>query len=320
MSIFVSFLLAALGLALLVKGADWLVEGASSVARKFGVAPIVIGLTIVSFGTSLPELLVNLFSAVRGSTDLAIGNVVGSNIANILLILGASASVRALKVKKNTVWKEIPFALLAMMLVWIMGNDRLLAGGATDAIDRVDGLVLIAFFAIFLYYTFGIGKVEGEAEAPATHTTRLSIFYIAVGTALLVIGGKLAVDAAQTLAVLAGMSERVIGLTVLAIGTSLPELVTSVVAVRKGEDDIAIGNIVGSNIFNVFWILGLTSTITILPFSPGVGRDTLVAVAASLALFFALFVGKRHTLERWQGPVFLGGYALYVIALVGGWF
>ncbi|MCR4256566.1 MAG: calcium/sodium antiporter, partial [Candidatus Uhrbacteria bacterium] len=302
------------------KGADWLVEGASSIARKFGVAPIVIGLTIVSFGTSLPELLVNLFAAFRGSTDIAIGNIVGSNIANILLILGASASIRALKVKKNTVWKEIPFALLAMILVWIMGNDVLLAGGVTDALDRVDGLVLIAFFVIFLYYIFGIGKVEGEAEAPTKHTTRLSIFYIAAGIALLVIGGKLAVDAAQTLAVLAGLSERIIGLTVLAVGTSLPELVTSVVATLKGEDDIAIGNVVGSNIFNVFWILGFTSTIIALPFSFGSGRDTLVAIVASLLLFFALFVGKRHTLERWQGPVFLGGYALYIIALVGGWF
>lgn len=320
MSILVSFLLAALGLALLVKGADWLVEGASSIARRLGVAPIVIGLTIVSFGTSLPELLVNLFSAVRGSTDLAIGNIVGSNIANILLILGASASVRVLKVQKNTVWKEIPFALLAVLLIWIMGNDTLIAGGAANALDRVDGLVLIAFFAIFLYYTFGIGKVEGEAEAPAKHTTRLSIFYIAAGSALLVLGGKLAVDAAQTLAVLAGMSERVIGLTVLAIGTSLPELVTSVAAAFKGEDDIAIGNVVGSNIFNVFWILGLTSTISVLPFSAAVGRDTLVAVAASLVLFFALFVGKRHALERWQGAGFIGCYALYLTALVAGWF
>ncbi|KAA0206156.1 calcium/sodium antiporter [Candidatus Uhrbacteria bacterium] len=319
MELFLSFLFAALGLALLVKGADWLVEGASSIARRLGVAPIVIGLTIVSFGTSLPELLVNLFSAVRGSADLAIGNVTGSNIANILLILGASASVRTLRVQKNTVWKEIPLALLAVGLVWIMGNDMFIAGGARDVLDRIDGLVLIALFAIFLYYTFGISKVEGEAEAPTKHTTRLATFYVAAGAALLVIGGKLAVDAAQTLAVLAGLSERVIGLTVLAIGTSLPELVTSVVAAFKGEDDIAIGNVVGSNIFNVFWILGLTSTIAALPFSAAVGRDALVAVAASLLLFFALFVGKRHALERWQGVGFLGCYALYLTALVAGW-
>ncbi len=320
MQIFVSLLLAALGLGLLIKGADWLVDGASSIARKFGVAPIVIGLTIVSFGTSLPERLVNMFAATRGSTDLAIGNIVGSNIANILLILGAAASIRALKVQKNTVWKEIPFALLAIMLVWVMGNDVLLAGGARDVLDRIDGLVLIALFGIFLYYTFGIGKVEGHAEAPPKHTLQLSIFYIAAGTAILVIGGKLAVDAAQTLATLAGMSERVIGLTVLAIGTSLPELVTSVVAAFKGEDDIAIGNVVGSNIFNVFWILGLTSTITALPFSESVGRDTLVAIAASLILFFALFIGKKHTLERWQGMSFIGVYTIYLVALVGGWF
>lgn len=314
-----SLALAVLGLGALVKGADWLVEGGSSIARRLGVAPIVIGLTIVSFGTSLPELLVNLFAAFRGSAELAIGNIVGSNIANVLLILGATASIRAVSVKRNTVWKEIPLALLAAALVWIVGNDRLLAGGTADLIDRIDGLVFIAFFAIFLYYTFGISKVEGEAAAPAKHGWRLSIFYIASGVALLIVGGKVTVDAAQTLALLVGMSERIIGLTVVAIGTSLPELVTSLVAALKKEDDIAIGNIVGSNIFNVFWILGLTSTITGLSFSTDVSRDALVAVAASLALFLALFVGKRHVLERWQGTAFLACYLLYLSSLVGGW-
>jgi cation:H+ antiporter len=255
MSIALAILMLVGGLAALIKGADWLVDGASSLARRLGISPIVIGLTIVAFGTSAPELIVNLVAAFRGNTDIAIGNIVGSNIANVLLILGIAGLITPLVVKKNTVWKEIPLALLACILVLIMASDAVLTGRSANTLDRIDGIVLIAFFIIFLYYTFGISKVEAEGEDVETHPLTPTIGWIIAGLALLVVGGKFAVDGATEIATSLGISERLIGLTVVAVGTSLPELLTSAVAASKGKADIAIGNVVGSNIFNVFWIL-----------------------------------------------------------------
>lgn len=310
----VGFILA--GLFALVKGADWLVSGASSLARRLGIAPIVIGLTIVAFGTSMPELVVNLFAALDNHVDIAIGNVVGSNIANILLILGISAIIYPLTVKRNTVWKEIPLALLAMILVWIMANDRLIAAGGANVLDRIDGIVFISFFIIFLYYTFGISKVEGQSEDVAVFSVGRSGGLVAAGLGGLILGGKLTVDGALTIAEAMGISERIIGLTVVAVGTSLPELFTSAVAAYRKHADIAIGNVVGSNIFNVLWILGVSSIVRPLPFSDQNGLDALVAVAATVALFFAMFIGKRHTLERWQGGLFIFSYIAYVGVLL----
>lgn len=316
MSIFISILLLIVGLALLIKGADWLVGGASSIAASFGVAPIVIGLTIVAFGTSMPELVVNLLSAYRGSTDLAIANIVGSNIANILLILGCASVVYPLSIKRNTTWKEIPFSLLAMLMVLVLTSDIFLTGASANVLDRIDGLVLLAFFIIFLYYTFGISKAVGEGETTEKMSLARAAGLVALGITGLVVGGKLTVDSAITLAQLAGISERVIGLSVVAIGTSLPELITSVMAAYRRHVDIAIGNVVGSNIFNVFWILGLSGTLQALPLSDGSLTDIFFALAASLFLFIAMFVGKKHTLERWQGAMMLTVYAGYLGWLV----
>lgn len=313
---FLSIIGIAAGLAALMKGGDWLVDGASSLAKRHGIAPIVIGLTIVAFGTSAPELIVNLLASLSGNVDIAIGNVVGSNIANILLILGLAGLIMPLTVKENTTWKEIPLMFLSAVLVWLMASDRLLAGGAADLLDRIDGLVLIAFFIIFLYYTFGIAKAEGDSGDFTTYSSAGSWARIGGGLVLLVLGGKLAVDGATALAVAAGISERIIALTIVAVGTSLPELVTSVTAARKGQSDIAIGNVVGSNIFNVFWILGLSATMKPLPFSPENASDALVAVAASGLLFATMFIGHRHILQRWQAGGFLALYAAYVISLV----
>lgn len=313
-----SIFLVLVGLGILILGGESLVRGASSIAKRLKVAPIVIGLTIVAFGTSAPELAVNLFSAFKGSTDIAIGNVVGSNIANILLILGICAMMRTIRVQKNTVWKEIPLALLAVLLVFVMAHDRILDGGTTDALTRTDGLALMGIFAIFLYYTFGIAKVSRDADKNEVklYSTPISTLLIFGGLTGLVFGGKILVDNAIMLAQLAGMSEALIGLTIVAVGTSLPELVTSIIAVRHGQDDLAVGNIVGSNIFNILWILGLTASILPLPISPAGQIDVLMNISATLLLFFFMFVGTKHRLNRWQGVMFVLIYVGYVGYLV----
>lgn len=313
----VAILLLVVGLVVLVFGAEALVRGAASLARKLGISPLVVGLTVVAFCTSMPELVVNMFSAVRGASDIAIGNIVGSNISNILLILGISAIVNPVSVKKSTVWKEIPFALLAGILIFIMGNDFLFDGQPYNAITRTDGLCLIALFSVFLFYVFGIAK-QGtyENEEIKLYSLPSSLLLSVVGVFSLFVGGKLLVDNAVILAEMAGLSQTFIGLTIVAVGTSLPELATSVVAAVHKHNDIAIGNIVGSNIFNVFWILGLTSTVLELPFNPMTNVDVLFSVFVTILLFASMFWGTRHRLDRWQGVMFVGMYAGYIGYLV----
>lgn len=314
---FLSIFLIVISLAVLIGGAEFLVRGAASLAKKMGISSIVIGLTVVAFGTSAPELIVNILAAIKGSADIAIGNIVGSNIANILLILGISALIRELSVKENTVRKEIPFALLAIVLVYLMGNDELFDKSNFNAITRTDGFSLIAMFIVFMYYTFGLAKIEAKKEEKIKiYSYPKSITMISVGILLLFGGGKVLVDNAIILARLAGLSESLIGLTIVAVGTSLPELATSVVAAIHKQDDIAIGNIVGSNIFNIFWILGLTGTILQLPFNPAVNFDVLVCIGATFILFLAMFIGKKHKIERWQGGMFVLLYIAYVVYLI----
>jgi len=314
----ITFLLFIIGFLLLIKGADYLVSGASSLAYKLGVAPLVIGLTIVAFGTSAPELIVNLMASMSGNTDIAIGNILGSNIVNILIILGVSAIIYPIAVQKSTVWKEIPFALLGVVVMAFMASDALIDGAGSSYLSRIDGLVLISFFAIFLYYIIGLAKESPNetAEKPLDMTRARSILFIIGGLVALVIGGKWIVDGAVIFAQSFGVSESLIGLTIVAIGTSLPELATSVVAAYKKNTDIAIGNIVGSNIFNIFWILGINAFISPLPFAPALTMDILVTLGATLLLFFALFVGKRHTIEKWQGVLFICIYVLYIVFLL----
>ncbi|MBI4276582.1 calcium/sodium antiporter [Candidatus Uhrbacteria bacterium] len=306
-----------LGLTLLIKGADFLVDGASSFAKRLHIPDIVIGLTIVSFGTSAPELIVNIVSALRGTTDIAIGNILGSNIANIFLILGISAIVYPLAVQKNTTWKEIPLSLLAAVVVGVLGNDMLIDGAAHAQLTRIDGFIFLFFFILFMYYIVGIART-GVAEEGHVKIFSIpkSLLWIGGGLAALTIGGKLTVDAAVTFARALGVSEMLIGLTIVAIGTSLPELATSVVAAMKRNVDIAVGNIVGSNIFNIFWILGVTALIRPLPLLPTQNIDIAMTVLASLFLFLAMFIGKRRLLERWQGVAFVTIYIGYVIYLI----
>lgn len=319
MTLAITIGLLVIGLVILIFGANWLVRGASSIAGSFGISPLVIGLTVVAFGTSTPELTVNLYAAVTGATDLAIGNILGSNIANILLILGATSLIAALTVNRSTVKWEIPLALLAVMLLFISGSDRLFDGASQDVLTRTDGFGLLALFAVFLFYVFAMARQEPETVAPDAEameqvSTLRAVWLVIVGLAGLVLGGKLLVDNAVMIAQMAGLSEAVIGLTVVAVGTSLPELATSVVAALKGEMDIAVGNIVGSNIFNVFWILGITAVITPLPIPAGFVVDVWVAIGATLALFIAVFINKQ--VDRWEGVLFLIAYVAYVSYLI----
>lgn len=312
------------GLVVLVFGAEWLVRGASSLAGKLRVSPLVIGLTVVAFGTSMPELTVNITSVLKGSSDIAIGNVIGSNIANILLILGVSALITPLVVKSSTVWKEIPFALLGVFLLFVLGNDHFFNGLPPDVIARTDGIALLALMVIFMYYIFGIAKSDRETTKSETVDEKIAIYsgarsavYIFSGLAGLIFGGRLLVEGAVDLASAAGLSESLIGLTVVGIGTSLPEMAASIVAARKGHADIAVGNIIGSNIFNVFWIIGLSSTILPLPVSRNSSIDMLVAIGATLLLFVLLLSRhKQHKLTRGNGAVFLLVYATYIVYLV----
>ncbi|MFA7245167.1 MAG: calcium/sodium antiporter [Candidatus Magasanikbacteria bacterium] len=312
----ITILFLIVGIAILIYGADTLVKGAASLAKKLGISSMVIGLTVVAFGTSMPEMVVNLLSAYKGTTDIAIGNIIGSNIANILLILGISAIVFPLAVKKATTYKEIPFALLAVLLVALFANDFFVNKMGENVLNKTEGITLIGFFIIFLYYTFGMSKSTEETEEVKVYKTLHSILLVILGLTGLILGGKLIVDNAIILAKLAGMSERLIGLTIVAVGTSLPELATSVIAAMRKQADIAIGNVVGSNIFNVFWILGLTATITPLPVDASINFDILFSCFVTFLLFLFMFIGQKHKLERWQGIMFVLIYVAYVTFII----
>jgi len=311
------FLLIA-GFVLLIKGADFLVNGASSIARRFHVSDLVIGLTIVAFGTSIPELFVNLFASAKGSTDIAIGNILGSNIANILLILGVASMIHPLTVTKGTVWKEIPFSLLAILVLGVLANDRLIDKGDASIVLRADGLVLLCFFIIFLYYSVSIAKrIEGMEELvpPKQYGLLGSLLWVILGLICLTLGGTWIVDGAVQLATRFGISQSLVGLTIVAVGTSLPELATSAMAAYKKNPEIAVGNVVGSNIFNIFFVLAASSIIRPLPFRETNNIDIGTAILASLLLFAFMFTGKRRLVDRWEGAVFIVLYAAYIIFL-----
>ncbi len=314
----ITYTLFILGFFLLIKGADLLVDGSSSIAKKLKISSIVIGLTIVAFGTSAPEFIVNIFASARGNTEIAIGNILGSNIANILLILGISAIIYPITAKKNTVLKEIPLSLLAAIVLGLMANDMIIDGTGFSGITRIDGFILLSFFIIFLYYTFGITKEDKDIveEEIKVFSYPKAIIFIILGLAGLVVGGKWIVDGAVKIAELFNISQSLIGLTIVAIGTSLPELATSAIAAYKKQSDIAIGNVVGSNIFNIFWILGASAIIRPLPFSASSNGDIAMTIFASVLLFIVMFIGKKKVIERWQGVFMVTSYVGYVVFLV----
>jgi len=323
----IPYILLIIGFALLVKGADVLVDGATSVAHRFGVSDLVIGLTVVSIGSSAPELIVNVIASFRGSADLAVGNVLGSNTANILLGLGVAALIYNLKVQKSTVWKEIPFSLLAVFVMAVMANDAIMDGGISSIITRGDGVILLSFFLLFVYYVYSLGKAGGtggnsdnderqEESDGKRHSMVTALLMVAGGGIGLTLGGKWVVDGAMTIGRGLGASEGLMGLTVVAIGTSLPEIATSAVAAYKKSADIAVGNVVGSNIFNIFWVLGLASIIHPITFSTELNMDILMVILATTLLFVILFIGRRHTIARWEGAGFIVIYVAYLAYLI----
>jgi cation:H+ antiporter len=321
-----------IGLLILAKAADYLVDGASSLAKRLSVPPLVIGLTIVAFGTSMPELIVSLLAASRGSMDIALGNVIGSNIFNILVILGLCSIITPLKIKSTTVWKEIPFSFAAAVSVLFLGLYAVFSSNKLPSIDLNSatdigvigfsgGVILLLFFIIFMYYSFGLAKNDTETQSEEggeeihSYSNLKSGFYILGGLIGLVVAGKIVVDQAVVIAQFAGLSEKFIGLTIVSAGTSLPELVTSIRATQKGQDDIAIGNVVGSNIFNIFFILGITSLITPVPIDGQNIFDILVLFVSTILLFVFNFLLKRFSLGKFEGLVFLLGYIGYVTYL-----
>jgi cation:H+ antiporter len=314
-----SYVLMAVGFVLVIKGADISVSTASTLAKRLRVSQIAIGLTVVAFGTSLPELAVNVTASIEGNTEISVGNIIGSNIANILLILGVSGLVYPLTVTKGTVWKEIPLSLLAAIVLAIMANDRFLNSSARDRLSRGEGLILLCFFAIFLYYSASIARNGANVEEASSGTRdgllRTGLLMVA-GFAALVVGSTWVVDGAVKLARLLGVSQMAVGLTIVAVGTSLPELATSAAAAYRKNPDIAIGNVIGSNIFNIFCILGLSSIIRPLPLNPKVNVDIGLLIFASLLLLLCMLTGKRRTLDRWEAGLFLGVYAAYITTIV----
>lgn len=310
----VSFLVLIAGLGMVVYGANLLVDGASSLAKKYNIPNIVIGLTVVAFGTSAPEMAVSTYAAYTGNSEIAIGNVVGSNIFNIFLILGVSAIIFPLTILRNTVLKEIPLSLLAAIVIYFMVNDVLYADGLKNEISFSEGITLLSFMAIFMYYMIHLAQTSGEDEdlSIKNMTIYKCLFFILIGLILLVAGGKFFVDSAVELAIGFGMSQAVIGLTIVAAGTSLPELATSVVAALKKNSDIAVGNIVGSNIFNIFFILGVSSLISPLPKGNISDIDMFVCIFASIALFGTCYIFGKHKITKLEGIVFILCYIIYI--------
>ncbi|MCM1102156.1 MAG: calcium/sodium antiporter [Clostridium sp.] len=312
MELLLQCLLLVLGFVLLIKGADWFVEGASKIADKFGIPQIVIGLTIVAMGTSLPEAAVSISAAVKGSADITIGNVLGSNIMNVLVILGLTSVIRAIAVKKNTIRYEMPFTIAITVILAGMGLYD-------NRVGRVEGVILWALMIVYLLYLLWVSKTDKDAveEGPANDgksSLLKMILMVVIGVVMIVLGSDISVDAATAIATGFGMSERLVGLTIVAFGTSLPELVTSCTAAVKGKADIAVGNIVGSNIFNILFVVGTTALITPVPYSANFTVDSIVAVAAMVLLLICVIPGKK--LGRVGGILMLAGYAGYFVYLI----
>ena len=295
------------GFLLLVKGADFFVDGSSKIAKKFGIPELIIGLTIVAMGTSAPETAVSIAAALKGTADISIGNVVGSNILNILIILGLSATIRTIKVGKTTIKYEIPFIIAISALLLLLGLD--------GTIDFKDGIILWLLFIAYLTYLIIMAKKDKQKKEKKSKVILWqAILTTIVGLALIIVGSDISVDAASKIARYAGLSERFIGLTIVALGTSLPELVTSVTAAFKGNNDIAIGNIVGSNIFNILFVIGTSSLILPITFASTFKIDSLVMIGAALLLFICSL--RKQKLDRFSGILMLLSYALYFILVL----
>lgn len=306
-----------LGFVALVKGADWLVDGASAIAKRFGVSDLVIGLTVVAFGTSMPEFVVNMVSVAEGTTDLALTNILGSNIINTFVILGLTALVYPIVSQKRSRDFDIPLSIIAGVLVILFVAIQLPFGETERGVGRIGGVILLLFFCYFLYNTFRHAKdhpEEAETEEIKPIPVRRAIALILGGFVGLVVGGELIVKSAVDIAMRCGVSEAIIGLTIVALGTSLPELATSVIAATKHNSDIALGNVVGSNIFNVFFVLATSAAIRPLPAYAGIELDAVMATLGSIIVWMAVKTNHERKIQRWAGALLLivyGGYLTY---------
>lgn len=315
----ISLLLA--GFVVLIKGADFLVSGSSSIAKKFNISNIAIGLTVVAFGTSTPELLVSVTSSLKGYDSAAFGNVIGSNNFNLLFILGVAGLIYPLVVLRNTVRYEVPLSLLAALVLYVLVNDTLIWGSDTNVLSRLDSFILLVFFGFFMMYIYrtmsSASDLDSGSDSIKIYSTPVAVGLMVLGIMMLVGGGTLVVDNAIAIAQHYGLSDKLIGLTILAAGTSLPELATSAVAAYKKNTDIAIGNVIGSNIFNIFFILSITGLIRPLPFDAALDFDLYVLGASTIVLMIFMFTLNTRKLDRWEAFLLLSGYIVYTIYLVG---
>lgn len=303
---------------MLVKGADFLVEGASALAKKLGVSSLLIGLTVVAFGTSMPEFVVNVLAAWRGSTGIAFGNIIGSNMANILLVLGIAAIISPLPVKHSTAWREIPIAILAVLVLFLLMNGF----GGPAVLTRTGGIILLCFFGFFLYYSAEMARrdrsgIIEKSPSIALHRGPAVALMIGGGLVALYFGGRWTVNGAVFVARTLGFSDYLISATIVAVGTSLPELMTAIAAARKKNADIVLGNSVGSNIFNIFWVLGITAVIAPISAPPFLGADMILLFFITALLLVLLFVGRRLELGRGEGILMVVLYGLYLVFLAG---
>jgi len=313
---FTQILLLIVGLVLLIKGADWLVKGASALAKKYNVSDLAIGLTIVAFGTSAPELVVNVIASTQNYPDIVFGNIIGSNNFNLFVILGITGIITPIAVQSSTVWKEIPLSLFAALALYILVSNFFISD--TLMLSRLDGLLLLTLFLGFLLYVYKQLKTDiTDSELNEVSLSGLKIWsFIIFGLAGLVAGGKLLVNSSVEIATLLGLSEKIIGLTIVAAGTSMPELATSVVAAIRKNNDIAVGNIIGSNIFNIFFILAVSSFIRPLSYNIKFNVDLLILATGTLFLFVAMFTGQKKKLDRWEAYLLLTSYIAYTIFLI----
>lgn len=312
-----NYILLLIGFIFLIKGADGFVSGASSIAQKFKIPSLLIGLTIVAFGTSAPEAAVSITAAIKGQNDMAIANVVGSNIFNFLVVIGITAMIKPIKVQKSTIIKEFPFVILASFVFWVISHDVKFQSSPENILSKADGYILLSLFVIFMYYLIEMAITSkdktSENEIQEISTSK-SVIYSIVGIAGIILGGQLVVNSASDIAIKWGMSENLVGLTIVSIGTSLPELVTSIVAAQKGESDIAIGNAVGSNIFNLLFVLGISSAIHSITIHTEVFYDMIVMIFATILTY--LFAVTKKNINRGEGVILFLIYVVYLIYII----
>lgn len=326
------YVLLVLGFLFLVKGADYFIDGASNIATSLKVPPLVIGLTIVAFGTSAPEAAVSITGSIQGHNSIALGNVIGSNIFNLMMVIGMSAFIKPLFVKKSILIKEFPFLVLASVSLFILSNDVLFQQTSIDLLSRGDGLIFLMFFGIFIYYLLeisfshrnefikntipdNVNTSSGDTTACiSTQTLSKSISMSALGIIGIVLGGQMVVSSASEIALNFGVSQKLVGLTIVSIGTSLPEFVTSVIAASKGESDIALGNVIGSNIFNLLFILGISSFISPMPIDTSLFLDIFIMILVTLVTY--VFAIRKKDVSKFEGIVLILTYILYMILVI----